>query len=100
DSEAGSYPLNQAVLGGRLLYDRDDYIITLIEPAAVCDLSEALAQVSECRLARLYVKWCKGAWPEYGPEDFGYTWHWFTELRPFLARIAPTGRSVVFTADQ
>jgi hypothetical protein len=100
DPDAGSYPLNQAVLGGRSLYDAEDYVISLIEPQAVGDLSAALAQITECAMARRYVKFCKGAWPGYGPEDFAYVWHWFTELRQFLTRIAATGRAVVFTTDQ
>jgi hypothetical protein len=59
-----------------------------------------MAAVTPCRFARAYVKHCKEAFPEYGPEDFGYSWGWFTEMRHFFARIGPTGRSEIFTADQ
>jgi hypothetical protein len=51
-------------------------------------------------LRRRYFKHCKGAWPEYGEEDFEYTWGWFQDMRGFFERVAGGGRAVIFTADQ
>lgn len=47
-----------------------------------------------------YFRHCKGAWPEYGEEDFEFMWGWFQPLRDYFTRMAGTGRSVIFTADQ
>lgn len=97
----GAYPLKLAVLGGRRLMDDESrYFIRLIEPREAADLAQALAPITKDWMRERYFRHCEGAWPEYGEEDFEYTWDHFEELRNFFARIAPTGRSVIFTADQ
>lgn len=97
----GSYPLKLAVLGGRRLNDDESrFFIRLIEPNEVADLAEALKPITRDWMRERYFRNCAGAWPEFGEEDFEYTWAHFEELRDFFLRIAPTGRSVIFTADQ
>jgi hypothetical protein len=96
----GPYPLNQCVLGGKWLYDGEDYIVTLIEPAAVRDLAAALEKIDDAWMERAYHKYCRDLWPEYGDEDCGYTLGWFEDLKIFLKRAAQANRAVVFCADQ
>ncbi len=97
----GIYPLKLCVLGGRrVLDDESRYIIRLIEPNDVADLAEALKPITKDWMRDKYFRHCKGAWPMYGEEDFEYTWEWFENLRAFFIRVAPTGRSVIFTVDQ
>lgn len=97
----GAYPLKLCVLGGRkLMADERNYFMRLIEPAIVQDLARALPGIDRDWLHAKYIKHCEGAWPEYGEEDFEYTWNWFQHVRVFFTRVAPTGRSVIFTADQ
>lgn len=97
----GTYPLKVAVLGGKRLQESEyDYFIRLIEPGEVTDLVPALKAISKDRLRTMYFKHCKGAWPEYGEEDFEYTWEYFEMLRDFFERMAGNGRAIVFTADQ
>lgn len=99
--EHGTYPLKLCVLGGkRLTDDESNYIIRLIEPQQVVDIAAALQPIDENGLRERYVKYCKDAYPEYGEEDFGYTWYWFEQVRDFFRRMAGNGRSVIFTASQ
>lgn len=99
--EYGTYPLKQCVLGGRRISDDDSrYIIRLIEPNEVVDLARALEPITKEWMRERYFYHCRGAWPEFGEEDFEFTWEWFERLRTFLVRVAPTDRSVIFTVDQ
>ena len=38
--------------------------------------------------------------PEYGEEDFGYTWSNFEDVRALYARAAGAKRAVIFTTSQ
>lgn len=97
----GTYPLNVCVLGGkRLIANEETYFIRLIEPHEVVDLVAALRPIDKPWLADKYRTHCRGAWPEYGDEDFEYVWEYFEPLRDFLTRMAGNGRAVIFTADQ
>ncbi len=97
----GSEPLKLCVLGGkRLMESEEQYFIRLIEPEQVIDLVPALQAIDRSTMKALYFKHCKGAWPEYGEEDFEYTWDYFEDVRDFFARMAGNGRAVIFTADQ
>lgn len=97
----GSYPLNLCVLGGRKIMDHEDrYIIRLIEPAEIIDLSAVLEPITKDWMRARYFKHCDGAWPEFGEEDFEYTWEWFEHLRAFFARVVSNGRAVIFAVDQ
>ncbi len=97
----GTYPLKLCILGGRKLHDDEStYFIRLIEPNEVADLAAALKPIEKAWMREKYFTHCEGAWPEYGEEDFEYTWEYFELVRDFFQRIAPTGRAVIFTADQ
>ncbi len=97
----GSNPLKLCVLGGkRLMDDESKYFIRLIEPAEISDISIALGRMDKPTMYERYFRHCEGAWPEYGEEDFEYTWEYFEELRSFFLRVAAQKRPVVFTASQ
>ena len=97
----GAYPLKVTVLGGKRMQKSEyDYFIRLIEPHEVTDLVPALQAISRDDLRTRYFEHCKGAWPEYGEEDFEYTWEYFEMLRDFFERMAGNGHAVIFTADQ
>ena len=99
--EHGAHPLKLAVLGGKRLQESEyNYFIRLIEPSEVIDLVPALKAIDEDNLRARYFKHCNGAWPEYGEEDFEYTWEYFEMLRDFFERMAGNGRAVIFTSDQ
>ncbi|MBM3566015.1 MAG: DUF1877 family protein [Alphaproteobacteria bacterium] len=64
------------------------------------DVAKALSAIDKTWMRERYFRHCKGAWPEYGEEDFEFMWGWFQPLRDYFTRMAGTGRSVIFTADQ
>jgi len=97
----GTYPLKLCVLGGKKLVENEyEYFIRLIEPHEVTDIVPAMRAIDKDQLREKYFTHCRGAWPEYGEEDFEYTWEYFELLRDYFSRMAGNGRSIIFTADQ
>ena len=90
-----------AVLGGRHLYQADDYLMVLKSPAQVSQVADHLDELSEKDFRTAY-----DAIParEYdgllGDEDFDYTWSNFEDLRDFYDRASERGLHVLFTVDQ
>ena len=98
---AAPWGLQLCILGGKQLYTRSDYIISLVESKNVLFVAKALMVVSEEVMREMYF----GIDPaDYGMElsedDFGYTWSNFEPLPSFFARAAAENRTVIFTADQ
>ncbi len=97
---AGRKPLNLLILGGRLLYEGNDYTVNLITRAQVVRLAAALAKITQEwmheRFFQLKAKACQYAIDE---DEFDYTWGNFQGLPEFFARAAEEGRSVIFTVD-
>lgn len=101
DPQAGVYPLNRVVLGGRALYHGDDYIACLIEAREVKDAAEALAAISQGELRTRYDRIDPDDYDgELGNDDFEGTWEWFQSIVQLFVKAAAEGRSVLFTADQ
>ncbi|MGC1211521.1 MAG: YfbM family protein [Micromonospora sp.] len=97
----GDYPLNAVILGGRQLYEGEEYIVSLLTPEQVCDAANVLTVVSRERLRAGYEAIDVADYgPEFGDEDFEYTWENFTGVIAFFERAAQSGRHVVFTVDQ
>ena len=100
----GEYPLNHAIMGGRQLYEGDDYIFTFVSPAQVADVAKAVNSVSDDEFRERYFKINRenyGFVPEQVSEkDYEYIAGWFEELKPFYAKAAAAGRAVLFTVDQ
>jgi hypothetical protein len=97
----GSEPLRLAVLGGKkIMDDESQYFIRLVRPEQVADIAAAMKALDREQMHERYFRHCKGAWPEYGEEDFGYIWDYFKEIRDFYGRMVGNGRYVVSTADQ
>lgn len=98
--ENGDYPLNHVILGGQLLYDGDDYILSLKSPQQVRDVAAAVKGVTMEGFRASYLRIDPD---EYGmplsEEDFEYTWEWFQSLVEFYHRSAAAGYSVLFTAS-
>ncbi|MGJ7501466.1 YfbM family protein [Variovorax sp. ZT5P49] len=97
----GAYPLNHVVLGGRCLYSKDDYIMSLKTPAQVQDIAAALVLVGETEFRQLYNNInAKDYDGDISDEDFEYTWTWFVGVKDLYAKASAEGRFVLFTADQ
>jgi hypothetical protein len=90
-----------AILGGRSLYDGEDYIMSLKTPEQVRRIAAHLGSVSEQDLRQGYERIDPADYGgEIGERDFGYTWEWFQGLQDFYRRAAGAGYHVLFTVDQ
>lgn len=100
EPDAGPYPLNHVVLGGRQLYSDADYIISLKTAAQVAEIARTLEAIDEAEFRRRYGALDASAYLEKSEEDLEYSVEWFDVTRDFYRRAAASGRPVVFTADQ
>jgi hypothetical protein len=99
--DEGEYPLNRTVLGGKHLYDGDDYVVSYVAPNEVKDVAAALAPLTRQDLQARYDAIDPDDYDgPYGPEDFQYTWDHFVAVRDLYKKAAAEGRAVVFTVDQ
>jgi hypothetical protein len=100
--ESGEYPLNHVICGGRQLHQGEDYVVSLVTPEQVRDVSAAMAPLAEDWMRERYFSLLKADSydGEIGDEDFGYTWTWFENVRDLYRKAAASGRAVIFTIDQ
>ena len=99
--DEGEYPLNRAVLGGKHLYDGDDYVVSYVASNEVKDVAAALAPLTEAELRARYDLIDPDDYDgAQGEEDFKYTWGYFQSVRDLYKKAAADGRAVVFTVDQ
>ncbi|HLY09601.1 MAG TPA: YfbM family protein [Planctomycetota bacterium] len=98
--DEGEYPLNRAVLGGKHLYDGDEYVVSYVAPNEVTDVAAALAPIAESDLRARYDAIDPDDYDgELGPNDFNATWDHFLAVREFYKKASAGGRAVVFTVD-
>jgi hypothetical protein len=99
--DEGDYPLNRAILGGKHLYDADDYVVAYVAPNEVKDVAAAMAPISEQDLRARYDLIDPDDYDgKHGDEDFKVILESFRALRDFYRKAAAAGRAVVFTVDQ
>jgi hypothetical protein len=99
--DEGDYPLNRAVLGGKHLYDGEDYVVSYAAPNEVKDVAAALAPLTEQEFRKRYDAIDPDEYDgEHGDEDFKLAWQSFQAVRDLYKKAAADGRSVVFTVDQ
>jgi hypothetical protein len=101
DLGGGAYPLSHAILGGRQLYDGEDYFVCYVPADQVRDVAGALEPLDEAWLRERYLTLDPD---DYGQpiddEDFVYTWANLRDLADFFVLAAGAGRAVIFTVDQ
>jgi Domain of unknown function (DUF1877) len=98
DIGKGPYPLDHVVLGPRQLHEGEDYIVSLVTPEQVRDVANALEGIAEEWFQDKYFNVLpKDYAPEYGQEDFEFTWSYFEEVRDLYARASTEGLAVVFS---
>jgi hypothetical protein len=99
--DEGVVPLNRTLLGGKHLYDRDDYIVSYVAPSEVKDVAAALAPLTEEAFRARYDAIDPDEYDgTHGDEDFKSTWERFQVVRELYKKAAAAGRSVVFIVDQ
>jgi hypothetical protein len=97
----GTFPLNAVILGGTQVHEGDDYIVSLLTPEQVREVARAAAEVDEATLRAGYERIdAEDYGPEFGDEDFAYTWSNHCDLVAFFQRTAEAGLHVIFTVDQ
>ena len=95
------YPRNLCILGGEQLHEGDDYIVSLLSPDQVKEVSEALKPITQEWLRDRYFAIDSEEYSlPFGDEDFEYTWEWFEGVRQFYQKAANEGRWTLFTVDQ
>ncbi len=98
----------RAVLGGRQLSDRDDWIISYLSVDEVKGVSAELASIEKSDFRQRYFGLRKKfLWfdiTDYaGPideEDFEYSWSYFEDMRRFYSKAAQANRATVFSVEQ
>jgi hypothetical protein len=99
--DEGEYPLNRAFLGGKHLYDAEEYVIAYVAPNEVKDVAAALAPLTEQDLRTRYDLIDPDEYDgKHGGEDFQLILEGFRGLRSFYKKAAAEGRAVVFTVTQ
>jgi hypothetical protein len=97
----GTFPLNAVILGGAQVHEGDDYIVSLLTPEQVREVARAAADVDQATLRAGYDRIdVEDYGPEFGDEDFAYTWSNYSDLVPFFQRAAEAGQHVIFTVAQ
>ena len=96
-----STPQHMCILGGRQLYEGDDYIVSFLTPEQVKQVATAIGNIDEAWMRDRYI-----AIPasDYGSalseDDCGYTWSWFEGVQALYKKAAASGRAMMFTVDQ
>ena len=94
-------PRGMCVLGGRQLYEGDDYIVSFVTSEQVKQVADAIREIDKTWIRQRYF-----AIPadDYGfplsEEDCDYTWSWFQGVQALYQKAASAGRAVMFTVDQ
>lgn len=101
DPSGGEPPLNQAFLGGRLLYQGDDYIVSLVRPDMTPYVAEALVDVKFDQLKDRYWKLDPN---DYGraldAKDLDKAWIAFQQVRDLFDAAARELSAMVFAAER
>lgn len=98
----------KAILGGRQLSSRSDWVVSFLDAAEVRQVAAALTPLDEPEFRRRYFGLKKKfLWfdltayeGEIGEQDFEYSWAYFEDMRRLFAKAAAAGRPMVFTVDQ
>lgn len=101
DPTAGDPPLNNCMLGARMLYQGDDAYVTLIRPDMAPYVAEALGEMKYEGLHENYLKLNP---EEYGQplseKDFERVWVLFQLVRDFFDFAAEDLSAVVFYGER
>lgn len=98
----------KAVLGGRQLSSRSDWVISYLDAAEVKQVAAALPAIDQAEFRRRYFGLKKKfLWFDLtefdGPideQDFEYSWSYFEDMRRFFEKAAVSNRATVFAVDQ
>jgi hypothetical protein len=96
----GAYPLNRCILGGKQLYQGDEYIISFVPADEVPDVARALGGVTESWFRERFSLLRDTDFPhKYLEGEFEMAWDYLGFVRAFYEKAAEDKRSVIFTVD-
>ncbi|AWW41939.1 YfbM family protein [Streptomyces cadmiisoli] len=97
----GDFPQSHVILGGRLLHDGDDYIVSYVNPDQVREIAKALGPLDEQWLRDRFTTLTFEDYQGNGDaEDVAYTLASLPGLKDFYRTAAQDGRAAIFTVDQ
>jgi len=98
DAEAGEFPLNHVILGGKKLHNGDDYVAVVVRPDMVTFIAEALHDVKEPDFRKAFFGLAeKGYDQPINEKEYSYIWHMVQEIRTFLEYCDEERFAVLFT---
>lgn len=98
DPDAGEFPLNHVILGGKRLHQGDDYIAVVVRPDMVTFISEALHDLTEPDFRKRYFALGdKGCDQPINEKEYSYVWHMVQEIRTFFELCDEERFAVLFT---
>lgn len=95
----GRPPLSHAILGGTILVDSAEAIVSVKGPDEVAAIARALATWDPARFRAAYHQIDRGEYGELDEDDLTYCLAWFERLGPFYAEAARAERAVVLSVD-
>ncbi len=91
--------LSKAVLGGAVLLDSEDAIVSAKAPDEVQAIARALSSWDRARFRAAYYRIDREEYGDLDEEDFEYCLAWFERMVGFYGEAAAAERAVVFSAD-
>lgn len=103
--ESGLYSLNKVIMGGKQLYDEEDYIVSYVSGSEIHDIAKTIKTLEEDwfreRFFQIDNKDYHGGqdW-NFTEEDFEHHWEHLKSLKEFFQTASNNNRAVIFTVDQ
>jgi hypothetical protein len=99
DVEAGDFPRNHVVLGGKKLHNGDDYVAVVVRPDMVTFIAEALHEIKEPDFRKCFFALAdKGYDQPINEKEYSFIWHTIQEIRAFFEYCDEERFAVLFTA--
>jgi hypothetical protein len=92
-------PLGLVVLGGESIVEDEDETVVLLEAEGVAAAARALKALTQKVFRERYFRLCPGYAPEFGEEDFEYTWENLQCVRELFVKAARAKRAIIFTVS-
>jgi len=91
--------LSKAILGGAVLLDAEDAIVSAKAPDEVQAIARALASWDRARFRAAYYRIDREEYGDLDEEDFEHCLAWFERMVGFYSEAAAAERAVVFSTD-
>lgn len=96
-----TFPLNHVIMGGEIIYNADNYIMTLKTPEQVKAIATEVIKIDKDNLKKRYYNIDEVDYEfPLTEEDFEFTWEWFDLSKEFWKLASRENRFVLFTVDQ